>query len=222
LLSALALTCMSYRMDSTLHAYDSSSVFGDIKEGFGYLLAHRGLLANSAMSVGAAAGAGATGPLFFLLAVRVIGGGPKTFGFLEAALGLGLLTGSILMASIAPRVKRGLAMVAGYVITGLGVVLLSLVASVWPAVTILFFVGVANSAALIATDTYVQQAVPEELRGRVWGTRFALTQGTYALSVLAGGFLAGYVQVPVLFIVAGVIVAVPALVGFTVRDIRDA
>ncbi len=38
--------------------------------------------------------------------------------------------------------------------------------------------GLANAAALIAIDTYLQQAVPEHLRGRVFGVRFTLTQGT--------------------------------------------
>ena len=45
------------------------------------------------------------------------------------------------------------------------------------------------------------------------GTRFTLTQGTYALSVLVGGALAGVVDVRILFVVAGAIVAVSALVG---------
>jgi len=64
--------------------------------------------------------------------------------------------------------------------------------------------------------------VPEGLRGRVFGVRFALTQGTYALSVLIGGALAGVFDVRVLFIVAGVLIAVPALAGLFVRDIREA
>ena len=45
------------------------------------------------------------------------------------------------------------------------------------------------------------------MRGRVLGTRFTLTQGTYALSVLVGGALAGVVDVRILFVVAGAIVA---------------
>ena len=61
---------------------------------------------------------------------------------------------------------------------------------------------------LIAVDTYLQQVVPHGMRGRVLGTRFTITQGTYALSVLVGGALAGVVDVRILFIVAGAIVAV--------------
>ena len=53
------------------------------------------------------------------------------------------------------------------------------------------------------------------------GTRFTLTQGTYALSVLVGGALAGVVDVRILFVVAGAIVAASALVGLLTREVRD-
>ena len=82
--------------------------------------------------------------------------------------------------------------------------------------------GIANAVALIAVDTYLQEVVPERLRGRVWGTRFTLTQGTYAISVLAGGALAGVFDVRALFIVSGVLIALPAIAGLFVREIREA
>ena len=69
--------------------------------------------------------------------------------------------------------------------------------------------GIANALVLIAVDTYLQQVVPTGMRGRVFSTRFTLTQGTYAVSVLVGGALAGVVDVRVLFVVAGAIVAGP-------------
>jgi hypothetical protein len=54
------------------------------------------------------------------------------------------------------------------------------------------------------------------------GARFALTQGAYALSVIAAGALAGVFDVRVLFVAAGVLVAVPGIVALFVRQIRDA
>jgi hypothetical protein len=48
-----------------------------------------------------------------------------------------------------------------------------------------------------------------------------LTQGTYAASVLVGGALAGVVDVRVLFVVAGVIVAASGLVGLMSREVRS-
>ena len=61
------------------------------------------------------------------------------------------------------------------------------------------------------------------MRGRVLGTRFTLTQGMYAVSVLVGGALAGVVDVRILFVVAGAIVAVlGARRACSSREVRDA
>ena len=59
-------------------------------------------------------------------------------------------------------------------------------------------------------------------RGRVWTMRFTFTQGAYAVSVLAGGALAGFVDIRLLLVAAGAIIAVPALVGFFSRTLREA
>ena len=81
--------------------------------------------------------------------------------------------------------------------------------------------GAANAVMLISIDTYVQSVVPEYLRGRVWGARFTLTQGVYAIGVLAAGGLAAVVSLGPLFGVCGAIVFVPALIGFFVPVVRD-
>ena len=81
--------------------------------------------------------------------------------------------------------------------------------------------GCANGALLISIDTYVQSAVPAPLRGRVWGVRFTLTQGVYALGVLVAGALATTVGLGPLFALCGLIVFIPALIGFFLPVIRD-
>jgi MFS family permease len=99
---------------------------------------------------------------------------------------------------------------------------LAAVEHVWVAAAVFAIVGIFHAAALVSIDTYVQQTVPEHIRGRVWGSRFTLTQGSYAVSVLAGGALAGVVDVRVLFVVFGLLVALPALFAFFVPALRDA
>ena len=81
---------------------------------------------------------------------------------------------------------------------------------------------VEGPSGLIAIDTYVQRVVPEHVRGRVWGSRFMLTQGAYAVSVLTAGALLTVVGPQTLFVVAGLVVAVPALVAVFVPALRDA
>jgi MFS family permease len=222
LVSALALMLMRYQAPARAAQQTARSFGRELREGMSYLRHHRGLLANTVMVLGAAAGLGASYPLTFFLAVEVLDGGVKAFGVFEAAIGAGFLLGSVGVAMLATRLRKGLAMTVGLVIMGAAMVTLAVAPTVGLATLPFLVVGLANSVVLIAVDTYVQTVVPEELLGRVWGARFALTQGAYAISVLAGGALAGVFDVRVLFVVAGVLVAVPGIVALFIRQIRDA
>ena len=112
-------------------------------------------------------------------------------------------------------------MIAGLAVMGACLALVPTTDSVWMAAIPFAVFGIANAVVLIAVDTYLQEVVPHGMRGRVLGTRFTITQGMYALSVLVGGALAVVVDVRVLFIVAGAIVAISALVGLLTREVRD-
>jgi MFS family permease len=168
------------------------------------------------------AGLGASYPLTFLLAVDVLDAGTKAFGVFEAVIGIGFLVGSLALATLATRVPKGLAMAVGWAAMGVSLVLVATTEGVWQACIPFAVFGLANAVALIAVDTWLQDVVPERLRGRVFGARFTLTQGTYALSVLVGGALAGVFDVRALLIVAGVLMAIPGIAALFVGDIRDA
>jgi MFS family permease len=112
-------------------------------------------------------------------------------------------------------------MTAGLALMGGGFTSVAICTSLALVVVPIFVAGAANAAVLISIDTYFQQAVPEALRGRLWGTRFTITQSVFAASVLAGGALAAVFPVASLFIAAGLITAVPGLVGLFVPRVRD-
>jgi MFS transporter, DHA3 family, macrolide efflux protein len=222
-ISALALMLMKYRAPlKAASTKAAASFWRELREGLAYLRQHRGLRVNTIMIVACMAGIGASYPLTFFLAIRVLDGGTKAFGAFEAVIAVGYLVGSVALAAVATRVPKGYAMTLGLVVMGLSLVAVSLAGEVWQACVPFAVLGIANSFALIAVDTFLQQSVPHELRGRVFGVRFTLAQGTYAVSVLIGGALAGVFDVRALFVVAGILIAVPAVAGLFVRDIREA
>ena len=133
------------------------------------------------MIVVCVAGLGAAYPLTFLFAVDVLDGGAGAFGALEAAVGAGFLAGSLALVALASRVHKGRAMIIGLAVMGACLALVATTESVWVAAVPLAVFGIANAIVLIAVDTYLQQVVPHGMRGRVLGTRFTITQGTYAL-----------------------------------------
>jgi MFS family permease len=219
--SAAALGLMRYQAPAQEAAEKTAGAFwSEIKEGFDFLRHDRGLRANTTMIVVCVAGLGAAYPLTFLFAVDVLHGGTRAFGSLEAVVGAGFLIGSLALVALATRVRKGRIMVGGLLVMGVCLGSVAVTGTVWAAAAPLAAFGVANALVLIAVDTFLQETTPERIRGRVLGTRFMLTQGTYALSVLAGGALAGVVHVRVLFVVAGAVVALSGLVGWASREVR--
>jgi DHA3 family macrolide efflux protein-like MFS transporter len=221
-LSAVCLFLIRYQAPARAAAeHTARAFFSELHEGLSFLRHHRGLLLNTAMILASIVGAGASAPLGFFLAVRVFGLDTSAFGALEASMGVGFLVGSLLLAALATRARKGWIMIAGLIAMGLFLALVALTHTVWQACIPYALFGVANAAAIIAVDTYLQETVPERLRGRVMGARMTLTQGTYALAVLVSGALAGIVDIRILFVASGALIAIPALAGMFVRDIRE-
>ena len=192
----------------------------EIREGVAYLVHHVGLRANTALTLAAVAGVGASYPLTFLLAADRFHG-TRTFGFMEAAIAVGYLTGSVVLGFLGKRLRKGLAITIGLMVMGVCYSLPWFLHALPLVLADFAVLGVANAAVLISIDTYVQSVVPDRLRGRVWGVRFTLTQGVYAAGVLVAGALAATVALGPLFGLCGLIVFVPALVGLFVPAVRD-
>jgi len=221
--SAVCIALMRYRAPAGAAAERAARAFWhELREGLSFLRHHRGLFVNTVMIVASVIGIGASAPLTFFLAVAVFGGDTRAFGILEASMGLGYFAGSLILAAAATRVRKGTTMILGLVAMGVCLALVPVTEEVWQACIPYAVFGIANAAALIAVDTYLQETVPAQLRGRVLGTRLTLTQGTYALAVLASGALVAVVDVQVLFVVAGAIIALPAIAGVFCHDVRDA
>lgn len=221
--SALALSSMRYsHSHSVMRPAQVQSIVADVKEGIIFLRRHRGLLVNTIMVCASAAGVGAAYPLSFFLSVSVFNEGTKGFGLFAAITGAGFLGGSLVLAAMAERVRKGWAMTLGLLAMGLSLTAVAFTTAIWQACIAFAVFGLANAWALISIDTYLQSVVPEALRGRVFGVRFTLTQGVYALSVLAGGALLAFAGVDSLFVLAGVTISVPAILGVLARDIRNA
>ena len=222
-LSAAAIMLIRYHAPvRTAAEHAASSFWLELREGLSFLRNHHALWMNTLMVVAFVAGLGASYPLTFLLAVRTLDAGTEAFGVFEAVIGVGYLIGSLALATFATRIPKGLAMAVGWTAMGVSLIAVAVTEGVWQACIPFAVLGLANAVALIALDTWLQDVIPERLRGRVFGARFTLTQGTYALSVLVGGALAGVFDVRTLLIVAGVLMAIPGISALFVREIRDA
>jgi hypothetical protein len=81
--------------------------------------------------------------------------------------------------------------------------------------------GVTNVLFYIPNVTLSQEITPQRLRARVFGSRTAFLHLTWLPIILMSGTLADHTGVPGLIAAAGAFTFAVALVGATLRSVRD-
>ena len=108
------------------------------------------------------------------------------FGLLISALGLGALLGSLTIAALGPK-RRGLLLVAGGLVSALGLTLIALVPRYYPSVVFMLLLGIGNTSHLTLSHTLAMELVTDEFRGRI-ASVFTIGTGLLPLGLLPLGF----------------------------------
>ena len=146
--------------------------------------------------------------------------GPKGFGLLNAAHGLGALAGTLTVATIAHGIRRpGVVLLCGATGMGLGLLGFSMSPVIGMALGLLVVVGFSNTFYLTQVSTFMQTHVPDHLRGRVLSI-YSLCWNLLPLGGLIGGALAASVNARFAVGFGGAMVAANALVLLTSRRLR--
>jgi MFS family permease len=146
--------------------------------------------------------------------------GSAGFGLLNAAHGIGALIGTLIVASIAARIRRrGPIILAGAACMGVGLVVFSRAPGLALALPMLAGVGFSNTFYLTQVSTHLQQTVPDRLRGRVMSL-YSLCWNLLPLGGLLGGVLAAAVDARFAVLFGGAMVAANALVLLASRRLR--
>jgi MFS family permease len=154
-----------------------------------------------------------------VLAKQTLHAGPRTFGVLSAAFGLGALIGGLFAAAQGRARKR--IMLVGSAGFGLSELLLAPGSSVWLACLLLFAAGVSFTTWSSNSNSIVQLAAPDHLRGRVIGLYFFAFAGTGAVGGIMAGLLIHVGGTRLAFFVAGLAALVStAVVGRLLRTER--
>jgi predicted MFS family arabinose efflux permease len=146
--------------------------------------------------------------------------GSAGYGLLNAAHGTGALIGTLIVATIASRMRRrGLIILVGAAGMGLGLVAFSRAPGLGLAMPLLACVGFSNTFYLTQVSTQLQQTVPDRLRGRVMSL-YSLCWNLLPIGGLLGGVLASLVDARFAVAVGGALVAANALVLLASRRLR--
>src|SRR5262249_4233659 len=119
-----------------------------------------------------------------------LGRGPATFGFLMAALGVGAMTGALMLGA-ASHAEPPLSILAGAAAGACaGLAVLSAVTHVWMAAVALFAVGLTSIVAVAGVNTVLQVMAPDALRGRVMSIYTLVFGGVFPFGAFGAGLVA--------------------------------
>jgi MFS family permease len=147
--------------------------------------------------------------------------GPTGYGLLNAAHGAGALFGSLTVATIAHlTLRRGTALLVTATTLGFLLIMFSRAHTMALALPVLVLVGFCNTFYLMHVNTYLQQHVPDHLRGRVMSL-YSLCWNLLPLGGLLAGALAAAVDARFAIMFGGAMVAANALLLLTSHRLRS-
>ena len=151
--------------------------------------------------------------------------GAERIGWLLGAAGIGAIIGTVVVGNMKDRHPLGLAILAGAVFYGLGLVLFAFTASqkmYVVSMAVLLFVGIAHSLYITGGIAAIQSLVPDQLRGRIMGL-YGVTWSLGPLSLVFGGPVSKALDSPPWAVAIGamIVVVVAILVGLFSPQMRS-
>lgn len=133
-----------------------------------------------------------------------LGGSGATYSSLVAGSGIGAIIGSLALAGMRSRSRRGPLLLASALFSGLSIAAVGF-SGVWVvAMLAMIAVGASQGMFMTLTMTLVQESVPDALRGRVTGLFLMSAGGVMSFANLGHGYLADqFGALPVLALPAG-------------------
>jgi MFS family permease len=215
------------------------SVLLQLREGLGYIRQHREIrwsliyLGIAASLVGVL---GVLGPNF---AQKTLGLGPEDFVVVVLPLGVGIVMGILLLNAygrLLPRrrvIEGGLIALGAFLVamalsgrisaflgtsaarTGADLSLLTSLLSV--VVAVAFFAGIAYAAVAIPAQTQLQEDLPEDVRGRVFGVLNMLVSVASFLPILVVGPIADLLGTTLVLIIVALLISASGIASIYLR-----
>ncbi len=139
-----------------------------------------------------------------IFATDILHGGPQTYGFLLAAVGIGSVAAAIQMAMRRSTDGLTLSLPVSTLIFGAGLILFGLVHVFWLSFALMVIVGYGLMQCMAGTNTLLQTLVVERMRGRVMSYYTMAFVGTAPFGSLVAGAIAHRIGAPLTVIASGV------------------
>ncbi|MDX6450015.1 MAG: hypothetical protein QOH16_64 [Gaiellaceae bacterium] len=172
------------------------------REGFGYALRNRTVLVTLVMTAVFSAVGFNFNILLPLLAKTTLAAGPRTFGIISACFGAGALVGALSAAMVSRATWR--VMFVGAAGFGICELLIAPVRSTLLVGALLFVCGIFFTSYTANSNTVLQLASPDHIRGRVLGLYYYAWNGLAPLGALIVGWMCDRGGTELAFAVGGV------------------
>jgi len=140
--------------------------------------------------------------LFPAINAERFGGNPRILGLFMTAIGAGGLVSAVFAGPLKHTRRHGLVMLACVAVWGGAFALFAVAPSLWLTLLALAIAGLADTFTVVVRGIIVQEATPDEFRGRVNAADFLVGAGGSQLGSLEAG-LVGSLTTPVISALSG-------------------
>jgi MFS family permease len=158
--------------------------------------------------------------LFPAINAARFGGNPRTLGLFMTAIGVGGLVSAVFAGPLKHATRHGLVMLACVAVWGGAFAVFAVAPSLWLTLLALAIAGLADTFTVVVRGIIVQEATPDEFRGRVNAADFLVGAGGSELGSLEAGLVGSWTTPAIsalsggLLTVFGVLAIGAALPGF--------
>lgn len=157
-----------------------------------------------------------------VFALKMLGGGPQTFGYLMSATGVGALAGAVLLASRKNIIGLGMLIVVSGLAYGIGLSGLSRSHDLVLSLAVCLAIGFCSMLQMSSCNTILQTIVDDSKRGRVISLFVMARRGVESFGSLAAGMLAFSVGTPDTLMIGGIVCILAAVLFATKVSLLNA
>jgi MFS family permease len=126
----------------------------------------------------------------------ILHGGARTLGLLMSAAGVGAVLGALQFAARTSYTGLARWIAATCTVCAVGLIIMSHATMFWLCAAVLFTVGFAATSQMAATNTIIQERVPDELRSRLMAVYATMFMGVQPIGALLAGGVAKRIGTP--------------------------
>lgn len=192
------------------------SLLTDVKFGFKYIATWPGLLILILIASSINLFLAPSGNLLPLLVTEYFQGGARELAWLQAALGVGVIIGGVLLGVWGGFKRKVVTVMVGILGISLGMLGISFVprSTYLVGIVLAAFIGVAVALANGSLGPLLQTKVPPEVQGRVFTVLSSISQGLMPIGLFLSAPIADHFGVPAAYLIGGGFGLVIVIYGF--------